>query len=81
MLRGRLTFENTDKGLHEGLETCQNLRENFGGHLTFVQSLAFANGVSRFHGMLLLCRGCFPHSQKRLISQNLDWVNLERQSN
>ena len=56
MLVGGLTLEDTDKGLHEGLEAWHNLLENFRGHLAFVQQLAFANGVSSFHSMLLLCR-------------------------
>ena len=54
MLIGGLTLEDADKGLHEGGEAWNDLLKNFRGNLTFVQQLAFAKGVSRFHGMLLL---------------------------
>jgi hypothetical protein len=54
MLIGRLTLEDTPKGLHEGVEAWHDLLENLRGHLTFVQQLAFAQGVPCFHGMLLL---------------------------
>jgi hypothetical protein len=54
MLSGSLTLEDADKGRHEGVEPWDDLLEHFRGNLTFVQQLAFAQGVSRFHGMLLL---------------------------
>ena len=54
MLLGGLTLEDADKGLHEGVEPWNDLLEHFRSNLTFVQQLAFTQGVSRFHGMLLL---------------------------
>jgi hypothetical protein len=54
MLIGDLTLEDADKGLHEGREPWNDLLEHCRGNLTFVQQLACAKGVSRFHGMLLL---------------------------
>jgi hypothetical protein len=54
VLRGGLTLEDTHKGLHKGVEAWHDLLENFWGNLTFVQQLAFAQGVSGFHGLLLL---------------------------
>jgi len=53
-LIGSLTLEDTHKGLHEGVEAWQDLLENLRGPLTFVKPWAFATGVSRFHGTLLL---------------------------
>jgi hypothetical protein len=54
MLIGGLTVEEADTGLHEGGEPWQDLLEHCRGHLTFVQQWAFAKGVSRLHGTLLL---------------------------
>ncbi len=54
MLIGGLPLEDADKGLHESGEPWHDLLEHCRGNLTFVQQLAFAQGVSRFHGMLLL---------------------------
>jgi hypothetical protein len=47
-------LEDTHKGLHKGVEAWHDLLENLWGNLTFVQQLAFAQGVSGFHGLLLL---------------------------
>jgi hypothetical protein len=80
MLDGGLPWEGADKGLHKSLEARQNLLAQVRGHLAFVQSWALTHGVSRFHGMLLLGLVCFANSQKALISHNLTWVNLKRQS-
>src|SRR4030095_14004505 len=54
VLIGSLTVEEPHKGLHEGVEAWHDLLENLWGDLTFVQQLAFAQGVSCFHGLLLL---------------------------
>src|SRR5205807_5505661 len=51
---GSLTWEDPHEGRHEGVEAWHDLLENLRGHLTFVQQLAVAQGVSRFHGPLLL---------------------------
>jgi hypothetical protein len=81
VLSGSLTWEETPKGLHEGVEAWHALLEALRGHLTCVQPLALAPGVSRVHGALLLCRRRLPHSQKGPISHKLEWVNPERQAN
>ena len=54
MLRGGLTLEGFDKGLHKGVKTRDDLLENLRGDLTFLKQLGFAKGVSRFYGKLLL---------------------------
>ena len=54
VLLGGLPLAAGDKGLHEGVEAWNDLLEHLRGELTFVKQWAFAQGVSRFHGMLLL---------------------------
>jgi hypothetical protein len=54
VLIGSLTVEEPHKGLQEGVEAWHDLRKNLWGHLTFVQQWACAQGVSCFHGLLLL---------------------------
>jgi hypothetical protein len=54
VLRGDLTLEDFDTGLHKGIKTWNDLLENRRGNLTFFKQLGFAKGVSRFHGPLLL---------------------------
>jgi len=64
MLIVSLTMEDGDKGLHKGGQAWNNLLENLRGNLTFVKQLGFTNGVSRFHGKLLLCIIRFAKPQK-----------------
>jgi hypothetical protein len=47
-------LEGCDKGFHESVESWDDLLENLRGNLTFGKQLSFAQGVSRFHGQLLL---------------------------
>ena len=54
VLSSRLTLEDTHQGLHESGEAWNDLLENLWGTLTFVKQLAFAQGISRFPGTLLL---------------------------
>ena len=54
MVIGYLTLEGFDKGRPKGVQTGDDLLEKLRCHLTFVQPLGFANGVSRVHGQLLL---------------------------
>ena len=49
-----LAMEDFDKGRHKGVQARNDLLENLRRDLTFVKQLAFAKGVSRFHGKLLL---------------------------
>jgi hypothetical protein len=54
MLLGGLTLEAADKGLHEGVAPWHDRLEPCRSNLTCVQQWAFAPGVSRCHGLLLL---------------------------
>jgi hypothetical protein len=66
VLSGGLTLEGCDKGFHEGAEAWDDRLENLWGQRTFVKQLAFAKGVSRFHGRSF-CDGCvFPNHRSDL---------------
>jgi hypothetical protein len=54
MLIGGLTLEEADQGLHEGGEPWHDRLEHVRDNLTCAQQLAFAKGVSRLQGTLLL---------------------------
>jgi hypothetical protein len=54
VLFGDLPLEAFDQGRHKGVKPWNDLLENLRGHLTFGKPLVLTNGVSRFHGKLLL---------------------------
>ena len=54
VLSGGLTLEGFDKGLHKSVKTRDDLLEHLRCNSVFFKHLAFAKGLPRFHGKLLL---------------------------
>jgi hypothetical protein len=67
-----LTLKDFDEGLHKAVKTWNDVLENLRGHLTFVQQLAFAKGVSRFHGRSFCDRCVLSNHRSNLIYNKLD---------
>ena len=75
-----LTMEEGDKGLHKGVQAWNDLLKKLRGPLTFVKQWGVTQGVSRFHGKLLLGIVRFAKPQKCLRDKGLAQFKMERQS-